>query len=265
MRCLQATFERRGIELVRCGCAVGGKWIHATVSQDFALRRRTAPHTMMKLTEGDLLAQDDVDAVVNAVNCVGVMGKTIALQFKHRWPANFGAYATACHAGQVRPGRMFIHDLGRLVQPNHIINFPTKEHWREESRIQFIKEGLVDLVAQVRRLGIRSIAIPPLGCGNGGLRWADVLPLIQAAFEPLPEVEVRLFEPDGSARADAGTRGRAHRLDLRVRRSGSGAQRVGEAALSPYSARAIVWAESSTRTTPWKPTTSKKKCPAVCR
>jgi O-acetyl-ADP-ribose deacetylase (regulator of RNase III) len=159
---------------------------------------------VIKLTQGDLLAKDDVDAVVNAVNCVGVMGKGIALQFKHRWPANFGAYATACQAGQVRPGRMFIYDLGGLVQPHHIINFPTKDHWREESRIQFINAGLVDLVAQVRRLGIRSIAIPPLGCGNGGLRWADVRPLIQAAFEPLPEVEVRLFEPDCSGRALVG-------------------------------------------------------------
>ena len=156
---------------------------------------------MIKLTQGDLLKQDDVDAIVNAVNCVGVMGKGIALQFKRRWPANFTEYTAACKAGKVRPGCMFIHALGGLVQPHHIINFPTKDHWRDGWRIQFIEEGLVDLVAQVQRLGIRSIAIPPLGCGNGGLRWSDVLPLIQAAFEPLPEVEVRLFEPEGSARA----------------------------------------------------------------
>ena len=159
---------------------------------------------MIKLTQGDLLKQDDVDAIVNAVNSVGVMGKGIALQFKHRWPANFTEYAAACKAGRVRPGRMFIHTLGSLVQPQYVINFPTKEHWREGSRIQFIEEGLVDLVAQVRRLGIRSIAIPPLGCGNGGLRWADVRPFIEAAFEPLREVEVRLFEPEGNARAPAG-------------------------------------------------------------
>ena len=162
---------------------------------------------MIKLTQGDLLEQDDVDAIVNAVNCVGVMGKSIALQFKHRWPANFTEYAAACKAGRVRPGRMFIHVLGSLVQPKYIINFPTKDHWRQGSRIQFIEEGLVDLVAQVRRLGIRSISIPPLGCGNGGLHWADVRPLIQGAFELLPEVEVRLFEPEGSARAVVG---RAH-------------------------------------------------------
>ena len=134
---------------------------------------------MMKLTEGDLLAQDDVDAVVNAVNCVGVMGKGIALQFKHRWPANFGAYATACQAGQVRPGRMFIHDLGRLVQPNHIINFPTKEHWREESRIQFIKEGLVRLG------GAGSAPGYPLDCDPAaGLRQRRSVLGRRAAVDP---------------------------------------------------------------------------------
>ena len=153
---------------------------------------------MIKLTQGDLLKQDDVDAIVNTVNCVGVMGKGIALQFTNKWPANFTQYAVACKAGKLRPGRMFIHDCGGLVKPNHIINFPTKDHWRGASKIEFIRDGLVDLVVQVRRLGIRSIAIPPLGCGNGGLDWADVRPLIEAAFEALPEVEVRLFEPAGA-------------------------------------------------------------------
>ncbi len=153
---------------------------------------------MIKLTQGDLLKQGDVDAIVNTVNCVGVMGKGIALQFKNKWPANFTAYAAACKAGQVRPGRMFVFDSGGLVKPNFIINFPTKDHWRGSSKIEFIRDGLVDLVAQVKRLGIRSIAVPPLGCGNGGLDWADVRPLIEAAFETLPDVEVRLFEPAGA-------------------------------------------------------------------
>ena len=153
---------------------------------------------MIKLTQGDLLKQDDVDAIVNTVNCVGVMGKGIALQFKNKWPANFNAYAAACKASQVRPGRMFVFDSGGLVKPNFIINFPTKDHWRGSSKIEFIRNGLVDLVAQVKHLGIRSIAVPPLGCGNGGLDWADVRPLIEAAFETLPDVEVRLFEPAGA-------------------------------------------------------------------
>jgi O-acetyl-ADP-ribose deacetylase (regulator of RNase III) len=153
---------------------------------------------VIKLTQGDLLKQDDVDAIVNTVNCVGVMGKGIALQFKNKWPANFTAYAAACKAGQVRPGSMLVFDSGGLVKPNFIINFPTKDHWRGASKIEFIHDGLVDLVAQVKRLGIRSIAVPPLGCGNGGLDWADVRPLIEAAFETLPDVEVRLFEPAGA-------------------------------------------------------------------
>lgn len=148
--------------------------------------------------KGDLLKQDDVDAIVNTVNCVGVMGKGIALQFKNKWPANFLAYEAACKAGEVRPGRMFVHDAGGLVKPGFIINFPTKDHWRGKSRIEFIRDGLVDLVEQVRHLGIRSIAIPPLGCGNGGLEWTLVRPMIEAAFAALTDVEVRLFEPAGA-------------------------------------------------------------------
>ncbi|MBK1615578.1 Appr-1-p processing protein [Rubrivivax gelatinosus] len=153
---------------------------------------------MIKLAQGDLLKQDDVDAIVNTVNCVGVMGKGIALQFKNKWPANFDAYAAACKAGLVRTGRMFVFDSGGLVKPNFIINFPTKDHWRGSSSIDFIRDGLVDLVSQVRRLGIRSLAMPPLGCGNGGLDWADVRPLIEAAFAEIPDVELRLFEPAGA-------------------------------------------------------------------
>lgn len=152
----------------------------------------------IQLTSGDLLQQDDVDAIVNTVNCVGVMGKGIALQFKNKWPANFQAYAQACKAGDVRPGRMFIFDAGALAKPHYIVNFPTKDHWRGKSTLAFVRDGLVDLVAQIQRLGIRSIALPPLGCGNGGLDWADVQPLIEAAFEPMPDVTVHLFAPEGA-------------------------------------------------------------------
>ncbi|MEY4561772.1 MAG: hypothetical protein RLZZ618_1049 [Pseudomonadota bacterium] len=156
---------------------------------------------MIKLTSGDLLKQHDVDAIVNTVNCVGVMGKGIALQFKNKWPANFTEYAAACKAGEVRPGRMFIHDAGALATPHYIVNFPTKDHWRGASKIEYIRDGLVDLITQVERLGIRAIAIPPLGCGNGGLDWAQVRPLIESAFTVLPEVEVRLFEPSATPAA----------------------------------------------------------------
>ena len=148
--------------------------------------------------QGDLLELDDVDAIVNAVNCVGVMGKGIALQFKNRWPGNFTRYATACKAGEVRPGRMFVYDVGEPAKLRYIINFPTKAHWREASKIEFIRDGLVDLIAQIRHLKIRSIAIPSLGCGNGGLKWDEVRSSIESAFRLSPDVDVCLFGPGGA-------------------------------------------------------------------
>jgi len=152
----------------------------------------------IKITQGDLLRQDDVDAIVNTVNCVGVMGKGIALQFKNKWPSNYRAYEDACKSSQVRVGKMFVFDSGGLVKPNFIINFPTKDHWRGKSRIEYIRDGLADLVLNIKKLGIRSIAVPPLGCGNGGLNWNEVRLLIEKSFEELPDVEVRLFAPDGA-------------------------------------------------------------------
>lgn len=137
----------------------------------------------------------DTEALVNAVNCVGIMGKGIALQFKQAFPDNFKAYEAACAAGTVAPGRMMIHDNGRLVHPRWIVNFPTKRHWRDTSRLEDIASGLSALIADVKRLGIRSIALPALGCGLGGLDWAVVRPLIEEAFSALPDVRVLLFEP----------------------------------------------------------------------
>jgi O-acetyl-ADP-ribose deacetylase (regulator of RNase III) len=149
----------------------------------------------IRIVQGDLLKQHNVDAIVNTVNCVGVMGKGIALQFKNKWPDNFEAYSRACKAGEVRTGHMMLFDVGACAQPHYIINFPTKQHWRENSRIEYIEAGLVDLIAHVRRLDIHSIAVPALGCGNGGLDWAVVRPLIEAAFAQVPDVDVHLFEP----------------------------------------------------------------------
>jgi O-acetyl-ADP-ribose deacetylase (regulator of RNase III) len=147
------------------------------------------------LTTGDLLDQR-VDAIVNTVNTVGVMGKGIALQFKRKWPANAKAYEAACKRKEVVPGKMFVFDNGGLVEPKFIINFPTKRHWRQPSRMADIEAGLEDLLAQIKQLGIRSIAIPPLGCGNGGLDWDEVRPRIEAALNQLPDVDVRLFAPN---------------------------------------------------------------------
>jgi O-acetyl-ADP-ribose deacetylase (regulator of RNase III) len=157
---------------------------------------------MIEEAIGNLL-QTDVEALVNTVNCVGFMGKGIALQFKQAWPENFENYAKACHSGEVRPGKMFIFETGRMVNPKYIINFPTKRHWRGDSRIEDIESGLSALVRDVKRLGIRSVAVPPLGCGNGGLDWKDVGPLIHRAFDALPNVNVVLFSPKGAPQAKA--------------------------------------------------------------
>lgn len=151
---------------------------------------------------GNLLEADS-EALVNTVNCVGFMGKGIALQFKQAWPDNFEAYAKACKAGEVQPGRMFIWETGRMINPKFIINFPTKRHWRGMSRIEDIKSGLQALVNDIRRLGIRSVAVPPVGCGNGGLNWKDVRPLIEAAFAELQDVKVSLYSPQGAPAAKA--------------------------------------------------------------
>jgi len=147
--------------------------------------------------KGDLL-DASVDAIVNTVNCVGVMGKGIALQFKKKWPKNFKDYEYACKNDLVQPGKMHIYDAGGLVKPNFIINFPTKNHWREKTKTSYIQDGLNDLVETIIRLNIKSIAIPPLGCGNGGLDWKDVKSMIVNALDEVPDVEVLLFEPHGS-------------------------------------------------------------------
>lgn len=156
--------------------------------------------TMMELTQGNIL-RADAEALVNTVNCVGFMGKGIALQFKKAYPENFDAYHKACATGEVRPGRMFIFDLHSMLNPRYVINFPTKRDWRANSRYEDIESGLKALVGEVRRLGIRSIAVPPLGCGLGGLDWNQVRPMIERAFANLPAVRVLLFEPAGAPEA----------------------------------------------------------------
>lgn len=149
---------------------------------------------MLELTYGNLL-KADVEALVNTVNCAGYMGKGIALQFKKAFPSNFTAYHKACNVGEIKPGRMFIFDLESILNPRFIINFPTKRDWRAHSRYEDIDSGLKALIEEVRMRGIKSIAVPPLGCGLGGLDWRKVRPMIEAAFSKLPEVRVLLFGP----------------------------------------------------------------------
>lgn len=155
---------------------------------------------MIEHAEGNLLVAD-TEALVNTVNCVGYMGKGIALQFKQAFPDNFAAYQKACRAHEVKPGRMFIFETGSMVNPRYIINFPTKRHWRGKSRLEDIESGLKALIADVERLGIRSIAVPPLGSGLGGLDWKVVRPLIEQAFAALPDVRVLLYSPQGAPAA----------------------------------------------------------------
>lgn len=155
---------------------------------------------MIRQASGNLL-EAPVEALVNTVNCVGYMGKGIALQFKQAFPANFRSYETACRAGTMVPGQMLVHDHGLLIHPRYIINFPTKRHWRGKSRMEDIDSGLTALVEEVRHRGIRSIAIPPLGCGLGGLDWDEVRPRIEAAFAALPDLDVHLYAPAGAPAA----------------------------------------------------------------
>jgi O-acetyl-ADP-ribose deacetylase (regulator of RNase III) len=152
---------------------------------------------MIEPSQGDLF-HADAEALVNTVNCVGFMGRGIAAQFKRAFPDNFTAYAAACKRGDVQPGRMLVVPTGKLVGPRYVINFPTKRHWRGKSRIEDIESGLSALIEEVERLGLRSIAVPPLGCGLGGLEWGDVRPRIERAFARLPEVRVLLYEPAGA-------------------------------------------------------------------
>ncbi|MEQ1566111.1 MAG: macro domain-containing protein [Myxococcota bacterium] len=149
---------------------------------------------MIRTGTGNLLSAE-VDALVNTVNCAGVMGKGIALQFKKAWPAMFRAYQVAARAGELRPGQVLVWQTGQLGPPRFIFNFPTKRHWKQPSRLEDIDAGLVDLVAKIRELGVRSVAIPPLGAGNGGLDWVDVRPRIVDALRDLTEVDVWLWEP----------------------------------------------------------------------
>lgn len=148
----------------------------------------------MQLTKGDIL-QANTEALVNTVNTKGVMGKGIALQFKRAFPDVFKAYKNACDTGIIQIGKVHICERPASELHHYIINFPTKDDWKNPSKIEYIKKGLESLTEVVKQYNIRSIAIPALGCGQGGLKWNNVLPLIKSAFENLPEVTVIVYPP----------------------------------------------------------------------
>lgn len=166
---------------------------------------------------GDLLLAD-VDALVNPVNTVGVMGKGLALQFKQAYPENFRDYNASCARGDVMVGRMHVHEIEEPQPegPRFIVNFPTKRHWRSSSRLEDIASGLVALRDEIAARGIRSVAVPPLGCGYGGLSWNDVEPMIHRTLGDIPGVEIRIWKP-----ADAPEFAASHVLEQRNRTDGA--------------------------------------------
>lgn len=157
---------------------------------------------MIEPAEGNIV-QADAEALVNTVNCVGIMGRGIALQFRKAFPENYAVYRATCDRQELSPGMMLVYDLGHLTNPRYVINFPTKRHWKGKSRIEDIEAGLPALIDVVRGRGIRSIAVPPLGCGLGGLDWSVVRPRIERAFAAVPDVRVLLYSPHGSPEPEA--------------------------------------------------------------
>lgn len=146
---------------------------------------------MIEFMNGDMFRLD-ADAYVNPVNCVGVMGRGVALAFKTRYPATFDAYEIACREGQVRLGQVWVHrENGKAL-----IHFPTKGHWREKSELNNVVSGLKSLTQTLKNMpDIKTIALPALGCGLGGLSWQDVRPEIEAALSHLDEKTIYVFEP----------------------------------------------------------------------
>lgn len=190
---------------------------------------------MIEITRGDIL-KADVDALVNTVNCVGVMGKGIALQFKKAYPDNFKAYQHACNTHQVITGKMFVYPTGQLFGVKYIINFPTKQHWKSPSKVEYIQAGLQDLINVIRANDIKSIAIPPLGCGNGGLDWGCIYELISERLKSIAhDVHVLLYEPCGAPKLQPEIKTKAPKLT------------IFKAAMIKLISRYICWEDSLTR------------------
>jgi O-acetyl-ADP-ribose deacetylase (regulator of RNase III) len=149
---------------------------------------------MIKYKQGDILGEN-VEAIVNTVNCVGVMGRGLALQYKNKFPNNFKIYSKACKSDEVIIGKMFITHTEQLINPKYIINFPTKKHWRGKSKIEYIEDGLVSLISEIKKYDIKSIAIPPLGSGLGGLDWNIVKNKIENSFSKIKDINIIVYQP----------------------------------------------------------------------
>jgi len=149
---------------------------------------------MLKFLNGDIL-NDFSEAIVNTVNCVGIMGRGIALQIKEKYPDNFKFYKKYCDSKDVKVGKMLVYKTNNLLGLKFIINFPTKEHWKEYSKYEYISSGLKDLRRVIIENNIKSIAIPPLGCGNGGLEWNVVKQYIIEDLSDL-NININVYEPN---------------------------------------------------------------------
>ncbi|MCL1077043.1 Appr-1-p processing protein [Parashewanella spongiae] len=156
---------------------------------------------MITQLTGNIL-HDQADAIINTVNTVGVMGKGLALQFKKAFPHNFTVYKKACDDDSLVTGKVLSVELNSMSSPFYIINFPTKAHWKAKSKIEYIEQGLVDLKKEVNRLGLKSVAIPALGSGLGGLNWQEVYSLIERSLSDMPEVDWRVYPPQQSPQAE---------------------------------------------------------------
>lgn len=151
---------------------------------------------MIHYITGNLL-ESDAEALVNTVNTVGVMGKGIALQFKNAFPNNYKKYSEACKNKELNVGQLLVTEENVLSGKKTIINFPTKTHWRLPSEYKYIEAGLVELVKVIKEKNIKSIAIPPLGAGNGGLDWNKVKPILEKYLSQT-EAEVLIYEPNAT-------------------------------------------------------------------
>lgn len=155
---------------------------------------------MINYIRGNIF-DSDAEALVNPVNCVGVMGRGLALEFKRKFPDNFAFYHEQCRLGEVVIGRMAVFDHGE--KPKYIINFPTKEHWGNNSKLSYIEKGLDGLCLTVNEFYIRSIALPMLGCGLGGLNWDEVRPVMENHLSALDKVDVCVYFFNGRQSRDS--------------------------------------------------------------
>lgn len=153
----------------------------------------------MQFIKGNML-EANAEALVNTVNTVGVMGKGIALQFKEAFPNNYKQYAAACKRHEVQPGKLLVVKEQTLNGEKIIINFPTKTQWFQKSKYEYVEEGLKALVEVMKEYNIKSIAIPPLGCGNGGLKWDKVKSLMEKYLSPIENVDIQVFEPNDAVK-----------------------------------------------------------------